>query len=301
MATWEPIDISQLDRDEIEGEYHEWDDNFKSDLEIRNNRLRKFNDTLNESTDEDTIEMTEKAKDAFKHGTIELIANQIYDRLTISFDNARKRLGIHKGEPIAKPIRNYDDFKLADDGSQTYIDKRTVINLGNINDGIEQPWEIRKLGVKKLRLMGFMNITDEDVQPYRPKYIKAREKIRKPDENLDKRSKMIESPSTTDAETIEMIEVTSKDIDTTVKDVEQDTSFIEPSERDKLLLLRELEGLDKQLRTIKGSLKVAIAKRIYLEGLIEHEERKLNRIQDPKYPDKQRNMIEDRIENLKVN
>ena len=57
-----------------------------------------------------------------------------------------------------------------------------------------------------------------------------------------------------------MIEVTSKDIDVTVKDAEQDTSLIEPSERDKLLPLRELEGLDKQLRTIKGSLKVAIAK-----------------------------------------
>ena len=49
-----------------------------------------------------------------------------------------------------------------------------------------------------------------------------------------------------------MIEVTSKDIDATVKDAEQDTSFIESSERDKLLPLRELEGLDKQLRTIKG-------------------------------------------------
>ena len=33
----------------------------------------------------------------------------------------------------------------------------------------------------------------------------------------------------------------------TVKDAEQDTSFIESSERDKLLPLRELEGLDKQL------------------------------------------------------
>ena len=48
-----------------------------------------------------------------------------------------------------------------------------------------------------------------------------------------------------------MIMMTSKEIDTTVKDVEQGTSFIEPSERDKLLPLRELEGLDKQLRTIK--------------------------------------------------
>ena len=71
------------------------------------------------------------------------------------FNNARKRLGIHKGEPIVKPIRNYDNFKLADDGALTYVDKRTVIDLGNIDDGIEPPSEIRKLGVKKLRLMGF--------------------------------------------------------------------------------------------------------------------------------------------------
>ena len=96
-----------------------------------------------------------------------------------------------------------------------------------------------------------------------------------------------------------MVEVTSKDIDTTVKDVEQDTSFIEPSERDKLLPLRELEGLDKQLRTIKGSLKVAIAKRVDLEVRIEREERKLSEVQDPKYSDDQKDMIEDRIKKLK--
>ena len=96
-----------------------------------------------------------------------------------------------------------------------------------------------------------------------------------------------------------MIEVTSKDIDATVKDAEQDTSFIEFSERDKLLPLRELEGLDKQLRTIKGSLKVAIAKRVDLEARIKHEERKLNEIQDPKYSDDLRNRIEDRIGKLR--
>ena len=146
--------------------------------------------------------------------------------------------------------------------------------------------------------MGFRNLTDEDVQPHRPKYIRAREKIRKLDENLDERSKAIESSSTTDAEAIEMIEVTSKDIDTMVKDVEQDTSFIEPSERGNRLPLRELEGLDKQLRTIKGSLKVAIAKRIDLEARIEREERKLNVIQDPKYSDDKISMIEDRIKKL---
>ena len=198
--------------------------------------------------------MTEKAESTFKHGTIELIANQIYDRLTILFNKVRKKFGI-KGARLIEPIRNYDNFKLADDGELTYVYKRTVIDLGNINDGIAPPSEIRKLGVTKLKLMGFMTITDKDINPYKPRYRKAREKVRKLNENLNERSKAIESSSTTDAEAIEMIEVTSKDIDTTVKDVEQDTSFIEPSERDKLLPLRELEGLDKQLRTIKGIFK----------------------------------------------
>ena len=104
--------------------------------------------------------------------------------------------------------------------------------------------KFRKLGVKKMRLMGFRNVTDEDVQPHRPKYIKAREMLKKLDENLDDRSKAIESSSTTDAEAIEMVEMTSKDIDTTVKDVERDTSFIEPSERDKLLpLMQRIRGI----------------------------------------------------------
>ena len=148
-------------------------------------------------------------------------------------------------------------------------------------------------------MMGFTDITDEDTHPYRTKYKVAREKVRKLDDNLDKRSKAIESSSTTDAEAIEMIEVTSKDIDTTVKGVEQDTSFIEPGEKDKLLPLRELEGLDKQLRTIKGSLKVATAKRIDLDGRIKLEERKLDEIQDLKYSDDQRDMIEGRINKLR--
>ena len=299
MATWEPVDITNFDHDDMEDVYGDWGDDFKNNLEVRFNKLRKLNETLNESTDEDTIEMTEKTKDAFKRGTLELVANQIYDRLTILFDDTRKRLGIHNGEPIVKPIRNYDNFKLSDDGELTFVDKRTVIDLGNINEGLRSPWDIQKLGVKKLKLMGFRNLTDEDVQPHRPKCIKAREKIRKLDEKLDERSKTIEPPSTTDAEAIEMIEVTSKDIDTTVKDVEQDTSFIEPSGRDNLLPLRELEGLDKQLKTIKGSLKLAIAKRVDLKSRTEYEERKLSEVQDPKYSDDQIDMIEDRIKKLK--
>ena len=147
--------------------------------------------------------------------------------------------------------------------------------------------------------MFFTNITYEDINPYSRRFKREREEVMKLNENLDEMSKAIESSSTIDAEAIEMIEVTSKDIDATVIDAEQDTSFIEPGDRDKLLPLRELEGLDKQLRTIKGSLKGAIAKRIDLEGHIKLEERKLSEVQDPKYLDDQRDMIEGRLRKLR--
>ena len=270
-----------------------------NDLQKRYEELRQFNIKYNKSRDKDTREETSIFIDSTRNDIEELTANQIYDKLTTMLNNNRKRLGIRKGYPVLDPIRKYDNFKLADDGSLTLVYKKIVIDLGNINEKLKAPWEIRKLGVKKLKLMGFMNVTDEDIKPYKTKYKKAREEVMKLNENLDERSKAIESSSTTDAEAIEMIEMTSKDIDVTVKDAEQDTSFIEPSERDKLLPLRELEGLDKQLRTIKGSLKVAIAKRIDLEGRIKHEERKLNEIQDPKSSDDQRDMIEGRINKLR--
>ena len=297
MATWEPEGIDIADRDDIEDD--SWDENAMKDLQKRYEELRQFNIKYNKSRNKATREETSIYIDSTRNDIEELVANQIYDKLTTTFNNNRKRLGIRKGEPVLDPIRKYDNFKLADDGSVTFVYKRIVIDLGNLNDRIKSPSELRRLSVAKLKAMGFTDITDEDTQPYRTKYKVAREEVMKLNENLDERSKAIESSSTTDAEAIEMIEVTSKDIDTTVKDVEQDTSFIEPSDRDKLLPLRELEGLDKQLRTIKGSLKVAIAKCIDLEGRIKHEERKLNEIQDPKYSDDQRDMIEGRIKRLR--
>ena len=150
MDSFEPVDV---DYDKIGDEDYKWDNDVIKDLEVRFNKLRKFNETLNESTNEDTIEMTEKTKDALKRDTIELVANQIYDRLTIYFNNDRKRSSTKKGEPIIDPNREYLNFELSDDGEITYKYKRTVINLGNIDEGLKAPWEIRKLGVKRLKLM----------------------------------------------------------------------------------------------------------------------------------------------------
>ena len=275
-----------------------WDDDVVKDLESRYEELRRYVRNLNKSRDEAIREETSIFVDSTRHDAEELIANQIYDKLTILLNNTRKKFGIQKGRPI-EPLRKYDNFKLSDDGEIIYVYKRTVIDLGNINEGLIPPWEIRRLGVNKLKLMGFTNITDEDVQPYRSRYVKAREKVRILNENLDKRWKAIESPPTTNAEVIEMIEMTSKDIDTSVKDLEQDTSFIKPDDKDKLLPLKELEGLDKQLRIIKRSLKVAIAKRVDLKARIEHEERKLDEIQDPSYSDDLKDIIEGRLKSLR--
>ena len=295
MSSWEPIDI---DRDEIADEDAKWDDDVMKDLESRFEELRQYNRNFNESHDETTREEASIYVDVTTNDIEKLVAHEIYDKLTILLNNKRKKIGIQKSKPI-DPLRKYDNFKLADDGELTYIYKRTVIDLGNINERLKEPSEIRKLGVTKLRSMGFTNITDEDVQPHRARYVKARKRLRELDENLDERSKAIESSSTTGAEAIKMIMMTSKDIDTTVNDVEQDTSFIKPNDRDKLVPLRQLEGLDKQLEMIKGSLKVAIAKCVDLKVRIEHEERKLNEIQNPTYSDDQRNMIEDRLKKLR--
>ena len=296
MDSWEPDEIG---RDGIGDEDVKWVNDVVKDLESRFEELRQFNIKYKKGHDEATREEALSFAEATRHDIEELVANQIYDKLTIIFNNARERLGIENGTPIEEPSIKYESFKLADNGSLTFVYKRTVIDLGNISKRIKSPSELWRLSVAKLKSMGFTDITDEDTHPYRTKYKIAKEKLKKLDENLDTRSKTIPSSSTTDAEAIEMIVMTSKDIDTTIKDVEQDTSFIKLSERYKLLPLRELEGLDKQLRTIKGSLIVAIAKRVDLKARIEHEERKLNEIQDPTYSDDQRNMIEDRIQKLK--
>ena len=299
MATWEPEGIDIADRDGLGDEDNSSDEYVVNDLQKRYEELRQFNIKYNKIRDKVTREETSTLMEATRNDIEELVANQIYDKLTNMFNKARERLGINNGTPIEEPSIRYNSFKLADDGSLTFVYKRIVIDLGNINERIRLPSDLRRLSVAKLKAIGFTDITDEDTHPYRAKYLLARDKVKKLNENLDERSKAMESPSTTDTEVIEMIEVTSKDIDTTVKDVEQDTSFIKPGERDNLLPLRELEGLDKQLRTIKRSLKVAIAKRIDLEGRIKHEERKLNEIQDPKYSDDQRDMIEGRINKLR--
>ena len=78
------------------------------------------------------------------------------------------------------------------------------------------------------------------------------------------------------ADDIELIELSREssrileDLSTDIKDTQIQT--------DNLLPMRELLGLDAQLRSIRGSLKVEVAKKVQLEEHIKKEQRKLERI-----------------------
>ena len=80
----------------------------------------------------------------------------------------------------------------------------------------------------------------------------------------------------TGADDIELQEIAEKasDIISQITDVQTDTDdlFEHP--------LRELLGLDKQLRSIRGLLKVEVAKRVELEECIAKEHRKLKEFRE---------------------
>ena len=180
MATWEPVDI---DHDDMGEEYDTWDDHVMNDLQSRYEELRQFNIKYNKSCDEAIREEALTLAEAMRNDIEELVANQIYDKLTIMFNKARERLGIENGTPIEEPSIKYNSFKLADDGSLTFVYKRTFIDLGNINNRIKPPSELRRLSIAKLKAMRFMDITDKDTHPYRAKYKVARDKVKKLNEN----------------------------------------------------------------------------------------------------------------------
>ena len=79
----------------------------------------------------------------------------------------------------------------------------------------------------------------------------------------------------------------ASDIISQIKDVQTDTDdlFEHP--------LRDLLGLDKQLRSILGSLRVEVAKKVQLEEHIAKERRKLERIRE--YPGEYDNGIREDI------
>ena len=139
------------------------------------------------------------------------------------------------------------------------------------------------LGITGLREMGY-NITKTILKP---RFV------------LDLLEKQAELPSSSEiakADDIELEEIAEKisDIISQIKDVQTNTDdlFEHP--------LRELLGLDKQLRGIRASLKVEVVKKVQLEEHMAIERRKLEEFREYPgvYNDAMREDITKRIDNL---
>ena len=171
-----------------------------------------------------------------------------------------KRLSENVGE--TPELFHYDYFKL-EGGELYYIGSRKPLTTEGKLKSVGMLADI--LGKNRLCRLGF-NIPVGSIT--------ARQAIM-----LNKAAKELPSESDiTKADDIELQEIAEKalGIISQIKDVQTDTEdlFENP--------LRKLLGLDKQLRTIRGSLKVEVAKQVELEEHITKERQKLEEFQE--YP-----------------
>ena len=132
------------------------------------------------------------------------------------------------------------------------------------------------LGIRGLREMGY-NIPKTNLKP---RFVL---------DLLEKQAKLPSSSEIAKADTIELEEIakSTEDLISHLND--------QQSQTDDLLEypLRELLGLDKQLRSIRGSLKVEVAKKLELEEHIAKERRKLEEFR--KYPGEYDDAMKDDI------
>ena len=174
---------------------------------------------------------------------------------------------------------NLSLFELGKDGRLYYKGKP----LMNRNGELKTVGVIADtLGIRGLREMGY-NITKTNLKP---RHV------------LDLLEKQTKLPSSSDIAKVDVIE-----LEEIVKSMEDLISQINnQSQKDDLFEhpLRELLGLDKQLRSIRGSLKVEVAKKFELEGHIKKEHRKLEEFREyPRvYGDDKRKEVENRIKRL---
>ena len=194
----------------------------------------------------------------------ELIGNKIHQRL----------------EP------NLRLFKLDKDGILYYRGKPLMNRNGELKTiGVIAD----TLGIGGLREMGY-NITKTNLKP---RFLL---------DLLEKQTKLPSSSEINRASDIELQELTERPV-TAIKDFIQEISSdrgTQTGEDDpEMPTMRELVGLDKELRSIRGSLKVEAAKKVELEQHIGREKTKLSQIaNNPEYDDGIRDDIRNRIERL---
>ena len=189
-----------------------------------------------------------------------------------------KKLSGNVGE--TPELFHYDYFKL-EDGELYCRGKRKPLTTKGVVKSVGMLADI--LGKGGLRNLGF------DIQRGK---VTAQQAIM-----LNKAAEELPSESDiTGADDIELQEIAEKalGIISQIKDVQTDTADLFEH------LLCELLGLDKQLRSIRGSLKVEVAKKVELEEHIAEEHRKLKEFREypGEYDDAMKEEITKRIDAL---
>ena len=185
------------------------------------------------------------------------------------------------------PVYHYDVMFEIKDGA-LYV-RGTNIRLTKTDGELRTAGELeRKLGVIRLSKMGFKV----------PKGVTTRQAAM-----LNKTEEELPSASAINrADEIEMKELTEKVISSNedlIREISSDRGTQTGEDDPEMPTMRELVGLDKELRSIRGSLKVEAAKKVEFEQHIEREKTKLSRIvNDPEYDDGIRDDIRNRIKRL---
>ena len=201
-----------------------------------------------------------------------------------------KRLSENIGE--TPELFHYDYFKI-EDGELYYRGSRKPLTTEGKLKSVGVIADI--LGKNRLRRLGF-NIPVGRIT--------ARQAVM-----LNKAAEELPSESDiTKADDIELQEIAEKasGIISQIKDIQTDTEHLfehgpaGPGVAVRTLPLRELLGLNKQLRSIRGSLKVEMAKKVELEEHIAKERRKLEGFREypGEYDDAMRENITKRIDAL---
>ena len=175
----------------------------------------------------------------------ELIGNKIHQRL----------------EP------NLRLFKLDKDGRLYYRGKP----LMNKNGELKKIGVIADtLGIGGLKDMGY-NITKTNLKP---RFLL---------DLLEKQTKLPSASDVTKADEIELKEITDKSItsmDDLIRELSSDQGTQTGEDDPDMPTMRELQGLDKELRSIRGSLKVEAAKKVEIKHKLTQENRKLEYVRE---------------------
>ena len=321
MASWEPDEIyfedeydkaDPIDDDNLDESINELDKSIREQEELQGRLSRAEWSPINKDQIEklgQRIAFNEKKQGIYVMRASKTILSILHRGFNkIKQDGKVMVLDQQSGEKLYNRLRlvetNEGTYKIAfENESGTYKD---ILSPGN--RWLEPNTYLRIFGKKFVKDMGF----DVDRPRTGTKSKIPKKKMKQIEMYVDEiddnekqfAKKLNELPTTSEGnqDNIMLQDIITKNeiaTDNSIKLIETSLTEIgeDASTQTGGLTLRELEGLDKELRTISGSLRSAIAKSIAKQVDIDKENRKLEEmVNDETYSDEQREEVRARLQ-----